>query len=86
MFVHVIKFCVFADMFMFICVIREKDLLLQDLKTSTNDEEKRELQRRLEEVEREIQDRKRLISYWESRAKDHEERLGLLKEERECRT
>ena len=35
-------------------------------------------------MEREIQHRKGLISDWESSANDYEERLGLLKEEREC--
>ena len=64
----------------------EKDLLLQDLKTSSTDEEKRELQERVEEVEGQIQTFKQMVSMWVSDSTGYEERLGLLKKEGECRT
>ena len=60
-----------------------KGLLLQYLKTSTNDEEKRKLQRRLEAAEREIQNNKWMVNEWESEANGYEERLGLLKKKGE---
>ena len=40
----------------------------------------------MEEVEREIQYYKGEVSRWESKAAGHEERLGLLEKEGECRT
>ena len=60
-----------------------KDLLLQHLKTSTTDEEKRELQGRVEEAEGWIRYYKQGVSSWESDATGYEERLG---QEGECRT
>ena len=56
-----------------------------DLKTSTSDEEKRELQRRLEKLERGIQRYKGLVEEYESKANGYEEKLGLLKKEGECK-
>ena len=55
------------------------------MKTSTSDEGKRELQRRVEKVEGEIQHWKGLANQWESKATDYEERLGVLAKEGECR-
>ena len=55
------------------------------MKTSTSDEDKRELQRRVEEAERLIQRRKGLANQQESEATDYEERLGVLAKEGECR-
>ena len=60
--------------------------MLQDLKRSTTDKEKRELQGGVEEVEGEIQYYKGLVSRYESKATSYEERLGLLEKEGECRT
>jgi hypothetical protein len=60
--------------------------LLQDLKTSTTEEEKRELQRRVEDAEGVIQRYKRRVSEYENKTTGDEERLELLKKEGECRT
>ena len=59
--------------------------MLQDLKRSTTDWEKRRLQERVKEVESNIQRYKRAVSEWESEATGYEERLGLLEKEGECR-
>ena len=62
-----------------------KDLLLQDMKTSTSDEDRRDLQRRVEEAEGDIRHWKGLANQWESKATGYEERLGVLAKEGECR-
>ena len=56
------------------------------MKTSTSDENKRELQRRVEEAEGKIQGYKRSANRWESKATGYEERLGVLTKEGGCRT
>ena len=56
------------------------------MKTSTSGEDKRELQRRVEEAEGRIQDHKWSANRWESEATDREERLGVLTKEGGCRT
>ena len=56
------------------------------MKTSTSGEDKRELQRRVEEAERNIQYYKGLANQWESKATGYEERLGVLRKEGGCRT
>ena len=56
------------------------------MKTSTSDEDKRELQRRVEEAEGWIQHRKEEVNQQESEATRDEERLGVLKKEGGCRT
>ena len=60
--------------------------MLQDLKRSTTDKEKRELQGGVKVAEGEIQHSKGWVSEWESKATGYEERLGLLEKEGECRT
>ena len=55
------------------------------MKTSTSDEDKRELQRRVEEAEERIQIYKGEVNRWESDATGYEERLGVLAKEGECR-
>ena len=60
--------------------------MLQDLKTSTTDREKRRLQRRMELAERLTQDYKGRVSEYESDATGHEKILGLLEKKGECRT
>ena len=55
------------------------------MKASTSDEDKRELQRRVEEAEGEIQDCRGWVNNYESEATDYEERLGVLTKEGECR-
>ena len=55
------------------------------MKTSTSDEDKRELQRRVEEAEGEIQHRKGLANQQERKVIGYEERLGVLAKEGECR-
>ena len=58
--------------------------MLQDLKTSTGDKIKMELQGRVDAAEEWIQHYKGRVSEWESEATGYEERLGLLKKEGEC--
>ena len=60
--------------------------MLQDLKRSTTAREKRELQGRVEGMERQIQYYKGLVSEYESKATGYEEELGRLEKEGECRT
>ena len=55
------------------------------MKTSTSDEDKRELQRRVEEAEGEIQGYKGKVNHYESKITGYEERLGVLTKEGECR-
>ena len=55
------------------------------MKTSTSDEDKRELQRRVEEAEGNIQDWKGDVNRHESKIPGYEERLGVLAKEGECR-
>ena len=55
------------------------------LKTATNDEVKSDIRRRLEKAVGEIRLNKVLVNQWESRAGDHEQRLGLLKKEGQFR-
>ena len=55
------------------------------MKTSTSDEDKRELQRRVEEAEGKIQGYKGHVNDYESEATGYEERLGVLAKEGECR-
>ena len=58
---------------------------MQELKTATNDEMKMTIQRKLEEVEGDIQEWKRMVNKWERQVNEHEGRLGLLKKEGEFR-
>ena len=55
------------------------------MKTSTSEEDKRELQRKVEKVEVKIQYWKGSINRYEREATGYEERLGVLKKEGECR-
>ena len=55
------------------------------MKTSTSDEDKRELQRRVEEAEGNIQGWKWEVNQQEREATGYEERLGVLAKEGECR-
>ena len=55
--------------------------MLQDLKTSTNDEERVKLQNRIEQVEGQITDCRREASVYEDKASGCKERLGHLKDE-----
>ena len=56
------------------------------MKTSTSDEDKRELQRRVEEAKGWIQRWKGLANQQESNATGYEDRLGVLTKEGGCRT
>ena len=55
------------------------------MKTSTSDEDKRELRRRVKKAEDNIQYHKGWVNRHESEATDYEERLGVLAKEGECR-
>ena len=55
------------------------------MKTSTSDEDKRELQRRVEKAEGEIQHWKGLANQEERIVTGYEERLGVLAKEGKCR-
>ena len=56
------------------------------MKTSTSDEDKKELQKRVEEAEGEIQRWKGLANRWERSGTGYEEKLGVLTKEGGCRT
>ena len=58
-------------------------MLLQEMKTSTSDVMKSEIQRLLEEAERGIHAKKELANKWQSEANSLEKRLELLKKEGE---
>ena len=58
-------------------------MLFQELKVAANDEDKRWIQRRLDEAEGEIKSCKGRASHFESKANDYEEKLRLLKKEGE---
>ena len=55
------------------------------MKTSTSDEDKRKLLRRMEEAEGKIQHYKGEVIVWERKVTGREERLGVLTKEGECR-
>ena len=77
--VHV---CVHSPHYTFMCY-QERDLVLQEMKTSTSDVMKSEIQRRSEEVERLICRRKKQVNEYQSEANSYAERLILLKKEGE---
>ena len=56
------------------------------MKTSTSDENRRELQRRVEEAEGKIQSWKWWVNEKANEATGYEERLGVLAKEGGCRT
>ena len=58
-------------------------MLLQEMKTSTSDVMKSEIQHRLEQAEGEIRDYKELVNKRQSEANSREEELRLLKKEGE---
>ena len=60
--------------------------MLQDLKRSTTDKKKRELQGRVGQAERKIERHKGLVREYEIVATGREVRLGWLEKEGECRT
>ena len=58
-------------------------MLLQEMKTSTSDVMKSEIQRLLEKAEGEIREWKEKVNKYQSQANSQEGRLGLLKKEGE---
>ena len=58
-------------------------MLLQEMKTSTSDIMKSEIQRQLEQAEGEIRECKEWVNKRQSEANRREEELGLLKKEGE---
>ena len=57
--------------------------MLKEQTTATSDDMKSEIQRRLETAEKEIRKWKEEVNKYQSEAKSHEEKLGLLVKEGE---
>ena len=57
--------------------------MLEEIKKATSDEIKSEIQRLLEDAERDIRKRKKNVSDWQSEAESAEWQLGLLKKKGE---